>query len=766
MPNSNLQFAFENASPAWIWIALLLLSLVVLVLTYRGIWRRSGRRLTWLLLSLRVLGVVLVILALVKPTWTWRDRTEQRPQLALIFDDSQSMSLLHQDARTDAWATRYDVALDWWSKSDSARSLRDRFDVRLFDIEGRPIEEPHTQPLKAQTDIAGALKAVQNTVRGGHVAGIVLLTDGRDTFERTDTVQPQQIERATYTIGYAPPRVGESGHERLELISATAPKRAHTGHEVAVNVLISKSGSDDAPALDVPVRIERAHQLVKTQTVHLEHGPIRKTAAIQFTATEPGDFVFTVRIPADARQRDGQQDSKSFRLLVTAEPIPVMVIEGVMRHEYTFLRQRLKDDPDVSIASFVRSANPAEALAAGVVMGSGLINDEALGEFQVLLLGDFEARMLDAEAYEAIKKWVEAGGGLMVLGGYANLSPGGLGQTALAELLPVELLQTPPHQLDAPFQLQLTESGRRHPVFAISGDWQRDAGQWQTLPALMGIALVGEAKQGATVLSRHPQSASPGLPAAAEGPIVLATQRYGKGVVALLTADTTWRWSRLAKLAGRSDALYARFWSQTIRWLAQRQDDRQRRPLIVSVDKPSYEVGEAVAVRVHSDPAALVPDQENGRQQVELTMRTPDGRVTVIETNPAAGATDRWDAQYFPPLGGRYELAARLKISETQDADTGASHVTQFLVSGSELELADAATDPGVLEWISQETGGLHARIDDDTTLNDLAKAIPDRPALVQHARALRAWNHPALFLLFLAVITIEWIVRRRNQMV
>ena len=163
----------------------------------------------------------------------------------------------------------------------------------------------------------------------------------------------------------------------------------------------------------------------------------------------------------------------------------------------------------------------------------------------------------------------------MVLGGYQNLSPTGFWQTPLADLLPVEPADVP-RQIDRPFEFSLTPEGLAHPAMTLSGNSTEDAALWQALPPLAGIVGVGKAKPGAVVLARYPDAGNPTRRSAALATMRPAarscspTQSFGKGRVGLLAADTTWRWSRLVRLAGRSDAMYVRFWSQWVRWLAGR----------------------------------------------------------------------------------------------------------------------------------------------------------------------------------------------------
>ena len=83
----------ENISHGWLWLLALAAGGWILAATYRGIFRRSGRRLAWLLMALRGAGLAALVLALAKPTWTRQTDLVDPGRVAVVLDNSQSMSL-------------------------------------------------------------------------------------------------------------------------------------------------------------------------------------------------------------------------------------------------------------------------------------------------------------------------------------------------------------------------------------------------------------------------------------------------------------------------------------------------------------------------------------------------------------------------------------------------------------------------------------------------------------------------------------------------
>src|SRR5262249_34526224 len=149
-------------------------------------------------------------------------------------------------------------------------------------------------------------------------------------------------------------------------------------------------------------------------------------------------------------------------------------------------------------------------------------------------------------------------------------------------------------------------------------DREKVAAAWAGSAPLLGSSVVQRGKPGAEVLAVNPNLLVDGKPA-----VVAATQRFGAGHTMVLTADTTWRWSRLPRVVGRADTLYARFWSQTIRWLAGRSLDDQQPVLSVHTDRPDYDVGKKAAIKVIRQPRA---DDDLSGTDMQLQVIGPNGK--------------------------------------------------------------------------------------------------------------------------------------------
>ena len=141
----------DNVQSAWPWLLGIVAAAVLLFFVYYSIFVRTERRLTWVLLGLRGAGILALLLALARPVWT-EDTTLVDPgRLAVVLDDSRSMSLAHTGGKS-----RYQLAREAVDRLQRQVEEAEgaRVQVELFGIDGEPIDgEPADKPLATVTDL-------------------------------------------------------------------------------------------------------------------------------------------------------------------------------------------------------------------------------------------------------------------------------------------------------------------------------------------------------------------------------------------------------------------------------------------------------------------------------------------------------------------------------------------------------------------------------------------------------------------------------------
>jgi hypothetical protein len=792
-------FGLSVASERW-GLGTLAVGLLLLV---GWIYRRErpaqmGRLLPSLRLAVLLLGLF-VLLPQLRLVFT----REGWPDVVILVDDSRSMgtvddyglpanaaraaALARQEGLTEPRRLQLAQALltqpggDWLSRLLSEKRVRVHVYsaahtpgqiAEVIDLEGVASALERIRGLKPEgntSPLGSAIRGVLEQYRGASLAAVVLLTDGITT-EGEDVVQAgrhaARVGVPLYFVG-----LGASQEPRdLVLSDLQVEDVVPVNDRLVFEARVSGKGWSDGAPSEVPVVLSERKD---GQLVELARTVVRLDAAgrpvkfrITYTPTEAGEKTYVLETPPLTGETESTNNRLERNVYVSdARKLRVLLIDGAPRYDFRFLKALLERESDeqrgnktVELKTLLLDADREYAAQDKSAVADFPTREELLG-FDVVVIGDVDPRhpQLGERNTRLLADFVrERGGGLLVQAG-ARHTPHAWRETPLADLLPVTTGEAASEgtALTAGFQLRLTPFGRLHPIFRLASDEAENAAVWSKLPGLYWHAKGYQRKPAAEVLAVHPEK--PGLPAAGDTPgdekLPLVVQQFvGAGRVLFFGFDETWRW-RL-----RQDELrYNQFWLQTVRYLArQRQGrvevrlDRQtpyRRgePMRVTVrfpdDRPPPATDGPVSVRVERKP--LVGEVERQTLQLAkldgsratyeaLLTRTPEGdyRVTLNNPVPPGGPAPFVEGKVLPPPG---ELD-RLQLNQT------------------DLERAAA-----------ESRGKYYGLADADQLVRDLPTGT--RVALNQPRPPWTLWNHPLLFVLLLAALTIEWLGRKRNQL-
>ena len=226
------QITFENIQHAWLWIVLTALGAGWLYWMYRGIFERTERKLTWLLMLLRGAGLLALWLALAKPTWT-RDLVETNPgHVAVIVDNSVSMSLPDPSGKS-RYALAAAVASDLQSAFERDRS-GSSVTVDLFGVDGTRFSTGlPEQPLARATDLARALSETTTQLKSQLLLGSVLISDGMANTGPKEAAPLGEARAPVFTVGFQADAA--AGNLDLAVRAVQSPEKVLVKNEVKVD---------------------------------------------------------------------------------------------------------------------------------------------------------------------------------------------------------------------------------------------------------------------------------------------------------------------------------------------------------------------------------------------------------------------------------------------------------------------------------------------------------------------------------------------------
>jgi uncharacterized membrane protein len=732
----------------------------------------------WLaLVGLRLLVVLLVLVAMLRPMLVYTKAEPQKASLVLLVDSSRSMQVadsLGDTSRWDAMKRLLGAAASDIAKLDETWDIKAyRFDSELqkLDLKNGNLMLA-AAPEGEQSAVGAALSDALERDTSGRVLAMLLMSDGAQRAVAPRDLPPQVAVRLlaaegiplyTFTFGKS------GGSERADLaigdlvtnesVFTEAPTevrgqltaQGYANQQLKVQLLWENAGDSHATH-------EGEMEVVDTTQVDTSVEGHSVPVVLRHTPRTPGEFKVTLRVePRDGELVTTNNETSTF-VTVRTGGIKVLYLVGAKRigggpgPEQRFVRAALAHSPDIVVERRLINYDPP---------GVNLADQIGEGEYDVVILDDVDVQGLSSQSWEALAQRVRRGTGLMMVGGYHSFGPGGFRDSPLADVLPTNIGPAQRQSFEDPLRqdVQLVGPvkmrpaapiGERHPIMQITTTPGSAAGQpgndaatiWSTLPPLDGANLIArnELKPNAQVLAEADD--------AQRHPLLVAGQA-GDGRVLAFAGDSTWRWP----MAGFADA-HRRFWRQSVLWLAKKDEQTEGRVWIRLAGRRAVR-GTRVDFGVGAEEAQ---GQPMNSATFDVAVHTPDGKtVGVVPTKSG----DQWLATFRDTAkAGDYRIAV---TGKNNGAVLGTAEA-RFLVPDQDLELDRPAAEPTLMAQLAEFTkpaGGAALAAEE---LPDLLKRLAEKPPELKEevVAKITYWDTWPFFLLFVGLLGVEWFLRKR----
>jgi len=763
--------AFTGGWPLWLILCLAAGAALLSHLCYRKKKGALSPRSLLVLSALRMLLILIVALFILKPVVRFVRTEMEQAQVVVLLDVSKSMSI--QDAAEGK--SRLDAGRLLLSGRDYRilDRLAETQRVRLFSFGAVTSELGDFEQLKdlqadqEATAIGKALKESTDQLGREGLSGVVLLTDGVSTLG-----QPPLDVARFLGVPVFPVALGGKMAERGKFHDIGIAGTPHhlefiVNNRASIKTTLSSFGLEKLTESEreVPLTLSEEDQTLATAEVQFQSTSGTQDFQISYVPKETGVHKLVLSLPVLPGETVTENNTRTFTVKVTDPKIKVLIVEGVVRTEYRFLRRTLESDPNVELSCVIKLRADRFLLQGndpGIDLSRGLpARKEDFEKFDVIVLGDIGREEFTDVQLEYLKEFVADGGSLLAMGGYHSFGAGGYAGSPLEDVLPVVMGGKLDGHVEKPFALQLTAAGRSHPVFEGCERFFSDPAS----PFMLeGANRVKGLKPGADLLAGNPQEKAEG-----QSMPVVAVQRYGSGKVEALTADTTWKWKFQVEARGM-DSPYYRFWRQSVRWLAGRKEEELEGEELVSAwtHKVEYESAEPVLISAKVRNRQKEPE-DNARVEVQIHYPIPvsrkDQRGQTYTEKEAQLTLNRiplglgeYQASFRPPVEGIYRATARAYLEGDQLGEAE----FDFVVGRATSEFDRVDVNELELRAIAGETGG---RFHSLVTASKIPEELERRRRKITYREEKNLWNAPAFFLVFLGCVTLEWILRKKRAL-
>ena len=775
------RWPFPNQVGAFTWNVILLAACAAIVFfTYRREARTLAAR-RWLG-GLRSALLLLIVALLNRPQLTLTQSRVEPSVLAVMIDDSMSMRLSDvpagatsqpaADAPTISRLAAVQSALSA-TQDELVRRLAKVHQLRFYHfsndalaLDGASSETSASPELVksiasleatgGQTRVIGSLETVARELQGQRIAGLVVLTDGRETEAKAAEALPQLRELGVKVF---PVPVGtETGLRNVEVESIAVQDSVFAGDVVNVKVAVRATGVPPGSAVRLVLKDSSGTPIVEDGKpveldVIFDGGEGVQNVELQFVPQNKGTLDVTVEAIPLSGEIDDADNSRVAQLAVLDANLRVLYVEGYPRWEYRYLKQELIRDASIDVSCLLFSADATFAQEGDLPITRFPDTMEELTEYDVVVIGDVDPRQFTDNQLQLLNEFVSRrGGGFGMISG-PQFAPQAYRNSAVEPLLPVDITRVETDSVANAqnfaegFRPILTEDGRGSSIFRFYRDAVVNADFIANkIQPIFWYCRGTTVKPGVgETLAQHPRkTAADGRPA----PLVVVG-RFGAGRTLFSGIDDSWRWRYYT-----GEQAFNGYWVQTLRYLARGKKLGQRK-LTFTSERPAYQLGEAARLSVRAlDPQLLtqLPD--------ELRVQVIDNKGQVVRDASLLrrGAQgDAFTGGFTADRVGRYTVRLSSPAAGVEDI------TVPLEVTVPRVELNDPKLDRVSLTRVAEATGGKVIEFADVSKLPELIPSAEKDIPLISRSLLSTA---PLALLVFTALITAEWILRKRQGLV
>lgn len=677
------------------------------------------------------------------------------------------------------WSTRAPSVEPVDSRSNSSSVLQEQRPAEPKDV----LWDSVLSATGSESRVGDALHSILEQERGAPLAGIVLLSDGRNNagIDPMTTVSEATIQGVPiYTVGLGTAR----NPVNVRVLDIEAPKRVFPGDRFRLNALVQASGLEGK---EVTVQLRRRAGNQKTaamtveeeRTVRLQGDDAITSIIFDIMPKEIGSWVYEIKSLSPTQDTNPLDNALEREVRVVEPKATILVIAGGPTREYQFVRNLLYRDPTVESHVYLQTAGPGVSQEAKKRLDEFPRTRAEMSQYDCVIGFDAAWTDLDNEQIDVLEKWIgeQAGGLVLVAGPVAtpkwagSVGNGNTKAETLRNLAPVvlnsrgaRLVSIGRFESESAWPLQLSTDSLQTDFMQIGKTPEESKKAWDDFAGVYSFFACYEPKPGASPIALF---GDPTTSVNGTLPIYIATQFYGAGRVAFQGSGEFWR------LRDVGEEYFDTYYTKLIRWAGQGRLMRDSDRGILLLDKEQAIIGEQIMVRAVLKDAQFQPLV---LPEVNAKLVDPSGRITslILRPIPDPSQPGVYIGQFFVKATGNYEvqlpvggLSEQVILSQQVIVRVPAIEIQR--PQRNDPLLSELASRTGGKFWTgvesvvtnsadgsSSEAVGIVNSIQPRDQTNFLP-GTPDRDFQQRWMGILMAW--------IVGCLSLEWLIRRMSKL-
>jgi len=719
---SDIVVNFLTASPILAW-----LSFIVLVSLSFFLYRQTNPPLSISIRiglgTLRLIAVIALIAALLEPVINY-SRSYQRPRrISVLVDRSDSM-----DKQENGLTRR--KRLDSLLSSDIYRRLQTESDIKTYYFSDR-IDESFQDLDANRTALGDVLVDLSHLELGKPADNWLLFSDGRSNTGQ----EPREAAKGLSVPVSSLFMAVDKGSFDIAITEVEFNPMLFVGQSSEIKVKLSWHEANGKTPV---IRLLDGKKIRSEQRYEISQDDGFGELVIKYLPERPGQKLLTLKFPELTGEETTGNNQRSIAVTVLKSKLSILVLSERPDYEIGFLQRYLRESDKYDLNLVLTGKK------GGNFSGTKPLRQTELNRYDLIILHDPDPRKLAGQQKLLESYLNDKGGAIWVLMGEQFAAAGPV--PWFNNLLPFSQSVRLPI-LYREFRGIPSEGNLFHPAVRLGDDRASIRAVWALLPPFQSLVRCNSIAAGAVILANADENYG-----SKEQIPVLGFKRIGAGKVIVTSALPLWSWGFVNRGFGEDDRFYRLFLEGIISWATIPEEFD---PIRITPEKQVFSRGETVRFQGFAfDQGFRAMTGVSG-----VVTLTDEEKSEKFESDLIESGEGKFVSEFRSLPPGRYGFVGKFeKGGVTLKRQSG-----RIIVEPYSLEDIDRSGDPGSMMAISRLSGGNFYSIDEfDNAIAAISLNLISETEKVEIGLFGRFW----LLMIFLAALSLEWLVRKVYQLI
>ncbi len=674
-------------------------------------------------ISLRVIAVLALFCALFEPVLSYERTFTRKPHIAVLLDESKSIEKIENESSRK---TRRDSILS----SKAFEFITDKADIATFYF-GENISENKSEIKNEATALADAVMFTENQHTENKFDYQILFSDGNSNAGRKISDIFSLLKTKTLTVDLS--MSGKQFDISVADVDYNPVLFADRTTEINLKLQWKNAGEKT-----VPIQLLDSARVVAQSSYVINQSEGFGEISLKYRPQDPGQKILTLRVGSGETEENKSNNSRTFSVKVLKSKLSILMLSEKPDYELSFLKKYLQksDKYDIELRLLGKKS--------GNLTGRIPSKQTELNRYDLIIIHDVSPSLLENKKELFDSYLSDKGGSLWILLGenYAasQISPW------FNSLLPFSQSKRSSVVYKS-FHAEPSEGNLYHPTIRIADNQSAIRRAWAELPPFELFVNCDNIYPQATILAYVS-----GMKNADGSQIpIIGFTRKGPGKILAFSAQPFWNFGFLSIGFGDSDYAYKSIIAGSANWLTV---DDNLEPIRIIPQKKIYSRGEPVRFDGFAYDIGYRPIPNVSGTIVLKGTKDNNYQADFLFIDDG-----KYRAEFKNLKPGRYTYQASFsKDNKILKNVTGQIEVTEF-----SLEEFNTDGDRSNLEMIASISGGNYYKFSD---FDNLVQSIDLNPIKVIKKTEVNLWDKLLLLILFITALSIEWLLRKLNQLI